>query len=104
MYSDTWFKQNNLVHLICNFIDKCSLPLWLRCLITCCYQVDDFDIQSTSVSTVLDLINLTLSVNPGMTCARAGVMVIPILTLDEVVMIEKSDIYKVSFEISTCSS
>ena len=55
------------------------------------------------MSTVLDLINLTLSVNPGMTCARAGVMVIPILTLDEVVMIEKSDIYKVSLEMSTCS-
>ena len=99
MYSDTWYTRNDYLFLIHNLVEKGSLPLWLRCLITCCYQVDDFDIQSTSVSTVLDLINLTLSVNPGMTCARAGVMVIPILTLDEVVTIEKSDIYKVSLDV-----
>ena len=79
-----------------DILGKGSLPLWLRCLIACCYQVDDFDIQSTSVATVLDLINLTLSVSPGVTCATAGVIVIPILTMDEVVVVEKSDIYKVS--------
>jgi hypothetical protein len=91
---DRYFSDNS--PLLFSVVEKGSLPLWLRCLIACCYQVDDFDIQSTSVSTVLDMINLTLSVNPGVSCARAGVMVIPILTLDEVVMIEKSDIYKVS--------
>lgn len=67
----------------------------MRCLLACCHQIADFDIQSTSISTVLDLINLTLSVNPA-GLASTGVIVIPILTIEDVVLIEKSDMYKVS--------
>lgn len=59
--------------------------------------MDNFDIQSTSVATLLDLINLTLSVSPDAVRGTAGVTVIPILTLQEVMIIEQSDIYQVEW-------
>ncbi|XP_071478733.1 protein DOP1A-like [Diadema antillarum] len=40
-----------------------GLPDWLQNLITCCCFVQDFDVQATSVSTVLELIALTKSVS-----------------------------------------
>ena len=76
-----------------------GLPSWLRCLIACCCEVDDFDIQSTSVATLLDLINLTLSVSSGTSGATSGVTVIPILTFQEVVIIEQSNIYQVCLHL-----
>ena len=36
-----------------------EIPDWLEVLITCCCFVDNFDIQSTAISTMLDLISLT---------------------------------------------
>ena len=38
------------------------LPVWIKDLVTCCCFVDNFTVQTSAVSTMLDLIILTQSV------------------------------------------
>lgn len=64
----------------------------------CCFEVSEFDIQSSAVGTLLDLINLTLSVNAGHAHGprpQAPVVVIPMISKQSLGVIEKSDLYEV---------
>lgn len=48
---------------LCDFFSESSpVPLWVQDLVTCCCFVDNFHIQSPAVSTMMDLIILTQSV------------------------------------------
>lgn len=74
------------------------LPQWLQSLILCCFEVSEFDIQSSAVGTLLDLINLTLSVTAGHAQGprpSAPVVVIPMISQQSLGVIEKSDLYEV---------
>lgn len=78
-----------------------SLPEWLQSLILCCFEVSDFDIQSSAVRTLLDLINLTLSVTAGRVHKdrpSAPVVVIPMISQQSLGVIENSDLYEVIAE------
>ena len=75
-----------------------SLPEWLQSLILCCFEISDFDIRSSAVGTLLDLINLTLSVTTGHVHKprpSAPVVVIPMISQQSLGMIENSDLYEV---------
>lgn len=77
------------------------LPEWLQSLIMCCFEITDFDIQSSAVGTLLDLINLTLSVTTGHSNgsrSSAPVVVIPMISQQSLGFIEKSDLYEVIAE------
>lgn len=66
----------------------------------CCFEVSEFDIQSSAVGTLLDLINLTLSVSAGNAHGprpSAPVVVIPMISQQSLGVIEKSDLYEVKF-------
>lgn len=66
----------------------------------CCFEVSEFNIQSSAVGTLLDLINLTLSVNAGHGHGprpSAPVVVIPMISKQSLGVIEKSDLYEVWF-------
>lgn len=66
----------------------------------CCFEVSEFDIQSSAVGTLLDLINLTLSVSAGHAHGprpSAPVVVIPMISQQSLGVIEKSDLYEVKF-------
>ena len=79
-----------------------TLPEWLQSLIMCCFEVDDFDIQSSAVGTLLDLVNLTLSVAAGHANGprpSAPVVVIPMISQQSLGVIEKSELYEVQFGI-----
>ena len=76
------------------------LPDWLQSLIMCCFEVSEFDIQSSAVGTLLDLINLTLSVNAGHAHgprSPAPGVVIPMISKQSLGVIEKSDLYEVVY-------
>ncbi|KAK3711633.1 hypothetical protein QZH41_014061 [Actinostola sp. cb2023] len=79
---------------------KRRLPEWLQALIVCCFRVQDFDVQSSAVGTLLDLVNLTLSVAPTFGSDRPKltvvVVVIPMISHVNLNVIEKSCIYKES--------
>lgn len=82
-----------------------NLPEWLQSLIMCCFEVSEFDIQSSSVGTLLDLIILTLSVNAGHAHGlkpSAPVVVVPMISRQALGVIEKSDLYQV--ELLECES
>ena len=73
-----------------------TLPEWLQSLIMCCFEVSEFDIQSSAVGTLLDLVNLTLSVGPAHgPRPSAPVVVIPMISQQSLGVIEKSDLYEV---------
>ena len=75
-----------------------NLPQWLQSLIMCCFEVSEFDIQSSAVGTLLDLINLTLSVSAGHAHGpkpSAPVVVVPMISKQSLGVIEKSDLYEV---------
>ncbi|XP_048577556.1 protein dopey-1 isoform X2 [Nematostella vectensis] len=78
------------------------LPEWLRALVLCCYQVGNFDIQSSAISTLLDLINLTLSVTPTRRdespSATVAVVVIPMISHEHLNVIEHSAVYQIIAE------
>lgn len=83
-----------------------SLPEWLQSLILCCFEVSDFDIQSSAVRTLLDLINLTLSVTAGHVHKdrpSAPVVVIPMISQQSLGVIENSDLYEVRYLLSECN-
>ena len=83
-----------------------NLPEWLQSLIMCCFEVSEFDIQSSAVGTLLDLINLTLSVNAGHAHglkSSAPVVVVPMISQQALGVIEKSGLYEVKFFVS-CDS
>ena len=83
-----------------------SLPEWLQSLILCCFEVSDFDIQSSAVRTLLDLINLTLSVTAGhmhKDRPSAPVVVIPMISQQSLGVIENSDLYEVRYLRSECN-
>ena len=83
-----------------------SLPEWLQSLILCCFEVSDFDIQSSAVRTLLDLINLTLSVTAGHVHKdrpSAPVVVIPMISQQSLGVIENSDLYEVRYLCSECN-
>ena len=65
----------------------------------CCLDIEDFAIQSCAIGTLLDLINLTLSVAPSGTGTRSrestAVVVIPMISQALLAVIEQSDIYQV---------
>lgn len=82
-----------------------SLPEWLQALILCCFEVSDFDIQTSAVRTLLDLINLTLSVTAGHVHKdrpSAPVVVIPMISQQSLGVIENSDLYEVRYLLSEC--
>lgn len=76
-----------------------KLPEWLQSLIACCFEAEEFDIQSSAVGTLLDLINLTLSVTPSSVFNRpratTAVVVIPMISKRSLELIECSPIYEV---------
>lgn len=79
-----------------------SLPEWLQSLILCCFEVTDFDIQSSAVRTLLDLTNLTLSVTAGHVHRHkpsAPVVVIPMISQQSLGVIENSDLYEVRYSV-----
>ena len=83
-----------------------NLPEWLQSLIMCCFEVSEFDIQSSAVGTLLDLINLTLSVNAGHAHglkSSAPVVVVPMISQQALGVIEKSGLYEVKFFVG-CDS
>ena len=83
-----------------------NLPEWLQSLIMCCFEVSEFDIQSSAVGTLLDLINLTLSVNAGHAHglkSSAPVVVVPMISQQALGVIEKSGLYEVKLFVS-CDS
>lgn len=76
------------------------LPEWLQALIVCCFRVEDFNVQSFAVGTLLDLVNLTLSVAPNTDSERPKstvvVVVIPMISHANLNIIEESCIYRVN--------
>ncbi|XP_074662898.1 protein DOP1A-like [Tubulanus polymorphus] len=68
--------------------DEVTFPDWLQALISCCCFVENFDIQTASVSSILDLISLTQSVigagqdyakNRGSSEGTVSVLILPSL-------------------------
>ena len=76
-----------------------QIPEWLQSLVLCCLDIDDFAIQSCAIGTLLDLINLTLSVAPVGTGTKSrestAVVVIPMISQALLAVIEQSEIYQV---------
>ena len=103
LYFSPW-NQANLMFLsrvFCLFPDPSvpKLPAWLQTLLACCFEAEEFDIQSSAVGTLLDLINLTLSVtSPGVATrpkANTAVVVIPMISQHSLELIERSVVYEV---------
>ncbi|GFO47232.1 protein dopey-1 [Plakobranchus ocellatus] len=51
-----------IIEQMCSKEESSSVPPWLQDLLVCCCYIDCFEIQAASISTVLDLIILTQSV------------------------------------------
>jgi len=81
------------------FLDEVNmtLPEWLISLLACCCYGECFDIQASALSTLLDLINVTLTVNHSSDKNNESrSKITPLVTKSNLKWMQNSNLFKVS--------
>ncbi|XP_065649698.1 protein dopey-1 isoform X2 [Hydra vulgaris] len=75
-----------------------EIPDWLQVLISCCCNGSSFDVQSSAINALLDLVNVTQSVQPTGKTPEITSNIVPLISFNNLAWLECTNLYNVIAE------